>query len=82
MITSSAGVKTCARSRMRLRRPRPLSEHMQIYHTIVRHPFSVWCDRNFVKLRKFLRKSSARDKLLATLQYYFQLRRASLRQLV
>ena len=51
---------------------------MQIYHTIVRHPFSVWCDRNFVKLRKFLRKSSARDKLLATLQYYFQLRRASL----
>ena len=66
---------TAAAATRNLHRSRSVSEHFQ---TIVRHPISVWFDQNFVKLRKFLRKSSARDKLLATLQYYYQLRRFSL----
>ena len=59
----------------RLSRARSVSEHIQM---VARHPVTAWFDKNFVTLRKFLRKSSARDKLLATLQYYFQLRHSSL----
>lgn len=59
----------------RLSRVRSVSEHIQM---VARHPVTAWFDRNFVTLRKFLRKSSARDKLLATLQYFFQLRHSSL----
>ena len=48
------------------------------------HPLSVlsflslWFDQQIVTLRKFLRKSSARDKLLATIQYTYQYKRAML----
>lgn len=58
-----------------LHRRRSVSEQISI---VVKHPITVWFDRNFVKLRKFLRKASARDKLLATLQYYFTLQNALL----
>ena len=42
------------------------------------HFLSQWFDQQLLTFRKFLRKSSARDKLLGTIQYGFQLQRAML----
>ena len=60
---------------------RPLRRRRSItksFEAAAAHPISQFFDQQLLILRKFLRKSSARDKLLALIQYSYQLYRAQL----
>jgi hypothetical protein len=59
----------------RLTKRRSFSQNI---HLAATHPVSLFFDKQLLILRQFLRKSSARDKLLATIQYWYQLYRAQL----